>query len=63
MCGDDPDPTVTTVWVGSGEVLDTHARGRLKLVGCAEGLELREEKRETRRLFPENENVRRFDRL
>ena len=46
MFADDPDPTVTTVRVGSGEVSDTHARGRLKLVGCAEGLELREEKRE-----------------
>ena len=47
MFGDDLDPTVTTVRVGSGEVSDTHARGRLKLVGCAEGLELREEKRES----------------
>ena len=46
MLGNDPDPTVTTVRVASEEVSDTHARGRLKLVGCAEGLELREEKRE-----------------
>ena len=37
---------MTTARVGSGEVSDTHARGRLELVGCAEGLELREEKRE-----------------
>ena len=44
MFGDDPDPTVTTVWVGSKEVSDTHARDRLELVGCAEGLELREER-------------------
>ena len=35
-----------TVLVGSGEVSDMHARGRLELVGCAEGLALREEKRE-----------------
>ena len=48
MFGDDPDPTVTTVRVGSGEVSDTHARGRLELVGYAEGLELREEKRRER---------------
>ena len=46
MFGDDPDPTVTTARVGSGKVSDTHARGQLELVGCAEGLELREEKRE-----------------
>ena len=46
MFGDVPDPTVTTVRVGSEEVSDTHARGRLELVGYAEGLELREEKRE-----------------
>ena len=46
MFGDDPDPTVTTVRVGSGTISDTHARGLLELVGCAEGLELREEKRE-----------------
>ena len=59
MIGDDPDTMVTTARVGSGEVSDTHARGRLELVGCAEGLELREEKREARRLFPETENVRR----
>ena len=46
MFGDVPYPTVTTVRVGSGDVSDTHARGRLELVGYAEGLELREEKRE-----------------
>ena len=46
MFGDVPDPSVTTVQVGSGEVSDAHARGRLELVGCGEGLELREEKRE-----------------
>ena len=46
MLGDDLDTTVATVRVGSGEVSDTHARGRLERVGCAEGLELREEKRE-----------------
>ena len=28
MFGDDPDPTVTTAWVGSGEVSDAHVRGR-----------------------------------
>ena len=61
MFGDDPDPTVTTIRIGFGTVPDMHARGRLELVGCAEGLELREEKREreTRRLFLETENVRR----
>ena len=59
MFGDDPDPMVMTVLVGSGEVSDMHARGRLELVGCAEGLGLRHEKGETRRLFPETENVRR----
>ena len=46
MFGDDPDPMVMTVRVGSGEVSDAHTRGRLELVGCAEGLELREKKRE-----------------
>ena len=46
MFGDVPDPTVMTIRVGFGTVSDTHARGRLELVGCAEGLELREEKRE-----------------
>ena len=46
MFGDDPDPTVATVPVTSGEVSDMHARGRLELVGCAERLALREEKRE-----------------
>ena len=46
MFGDDPDPTVTTVRVGSGTISDMHARGVLELVGCAEGRELREEKRE-----------------
>ena len=49
MFGDVPDPSVTTVQVGSGEVSDAHARGRLELVGCAERLELREEKRERER--------------
>ena len=37
---------MTTTRVGPGEVSDAHVRGRLELVGCAEGLELREEKRE-----------------
>ena len=46
MFGDVPDATVTTIRVGFGTVSGTHARGRLELVGCAEGLELREEKRE-----------------
>ena len=46
MFGGVPDPTVMTIWVGFRTVSDTHARGRLELVGCAEGLELREEKRE-----------------
>ena len=46
MFGDDPDPMVTTIRIGFGTVPDMHARGRLELVGCAEGLELREEKRE-----------------
>ena len=46
MFGDDPDTTVATVRVAFGEVSDMHARGRLELVGCAEGLALREEKRE-----------------
>ena len=45
MFGDDPDPSETTARVGSGEVSDAHARGRLELVGYAEGLALREEKR------------------
>ena len=46
MFGDVPDPTVMITRVGFGTVSSTHARGRLELVGCAEGLELREEKRE-----------------
>ena len=54
MLGDDPDPTVTTVRVGFGGVFGRareESRGltrevRLELVGFAEGLELREEKRE-----------------
>ena len=44
MFGDVPDPTVMTIQVGFGTVSDTHVRGRLELVGCAKGLELREEK-------------------
>ena len=46
MFGGVPDPTVMTIWVGFRTVSDTHARGRLELVGCAEGFELREKKRE-----------------
>ena len=49
MFGDDPDTTVATVWVGSGEVSDAHVRGRLELVGSVEGLGLRGEKRERER--------------
>ena len=45
MFRDDPDTMVATVRVASEQVSDTHARGRLELVGRAEGLELREEKR------------------
>ena len=33
MFGDDPDTTVTTAWVGSGEVSDAHVRGSMY---CAE---------------------------
>ena len=33
MFGDDPDPTVTTARVGSGEVSDAHVRGSMH---CAE---------------------------
>ena len=46
MFGHDPDTTVTTARVGSGKISDAHVRGRLELMGCAEGLELREEMRE-----------------
>ena len=54
MFGDDPDPTVTTVRVGSGttfgrareEGCGLTREVRLELVGCAEGLEVREEKGE-----------------
>ena len=70
MFGDDPDTTVMTAWVESGTILGRareEGRGltrevRLGLavvVDCEEGLRLRKEKRETRRLFPETENVRR----
>ena len=31
MLGDDPDPTVTIVRFGFGEVSDTHMRGRRKV--------------------------------
>ena len=71
MFGDFPDPSVTTVQVGSGEVLDAHARGRCIVtrevrldlaVGrglCRRSRAERREERETQRLFPETENVRR----
>ena len=52
MFGDDPDITVTSVRIGSGTTFErAREEGRrlmrevrLELVGCAEGLELREEK-------------------
>ena len=69
MFGDDLSPTVTATEVGLGGVFGRareEGRGltreiRLGLaVRCsAEGNGLRREKRETRRLFPETENVRR----
>ena len=76
MFGDDPDPTVTTARVGSGTTFGRareEGRGLTREVrldlAVGSGLcrrsraERREEKRETRRLFTETENVRRFDRL
>ena len=41
MFGDDPDPSVTTVRFGFGEVSDTHARG-LSIVQRDSGLDMRE---------------------
>ena len=71
MFGDVPDPTVTTPWVGFGTT-----SGRARGVRCTvqrgfRGLAVvsglcrklwaeRREERETRRLFPETENVRRL---
>ena len=71
MFGDDPDMTVTTVWVGSGTAFGRareEGRGltrevRLELaLGsglCRRSRAERREEREARRLFPETENVRR----
>ena len=73
MFGDVPDPTVATVRVGFGKAI---GRGREEGRGLTRELRLdlavggglcrrsraeRREEREARRLFPETENVRRFD--
>ena len=71
MFGDDPDPTVTTARVGSGEVSEAHERsmhgpkgGRLGLGGLwRAGWSERRGERCTPEGFPETENVRRKDRL
>ena len=75
MFGDVPDPSVRTAWVGSGTIFGRareEGRGltrevRLDLVVgsglCRQSRAERIEEREARRLFPETENVRRFDRL
>ena len=67
MFGDDPDPSVTTAWVGSGTVSGSEARGRwTEQRGLGMGLgglcrrpwaERREEKCSPAR-FSETENVR-----
>ena len=71
MFGHDPDPTVTTVQVGSGTTFGRAREEGSGLTGevmldLAVGSELcrwsraeRREEREARRLFPETENVRR----
>ena len=37
MFGDDPDPTVMIVWVGSGKILDAHVRGSMHYAGRVPG--------------------------